>query len=151
MIIAFILSPMPQPSPANYPWSVKVIFAIYSICFLIGTYTHASGILHLGFVPHPVPLAIGVYWDALTVLDLLTAVLLWWRPKPAIGLAVAIMVSDVIINTHTYLAGYFRPPTPNMVPLSLLDQALFALFVLVTAPLAYRQLRQLSPPTGAGG
>ncbi|GAA3974563.1 hypothetical protein [Hymenobacter antarcticus] len=56
-------------------------------------------------------------------------------------MALAIMVADVCVNTATYLAGYFGPPVPNMVPLHLLDQALFGVFVFVTAPLAYRLLR----------
>ena len=93
-----------------------------------------------GLLAFPVPLAIGVFWDALTLLDSLAA-LLWWRPQAGIRLALAIMVADVCVNSTTYLAGYFGPPVPNMVPLHLLDQALFGLFVFVTAPLAYHLLQ----------
>ena len=126
---------------SEYPRSVTLIFAVYSICFLVGTYTHAAGLVQRGFLPFPVPLAIGVFWDALTLLDPLAAALLWWRPQAGIRLALAIMVVDVCVNTTTYLAGYFGPSVPNMVPLHLLDQALFGLFVFVTAPLAYHQLQ----------
>ena len=125
-----------------YPPTVKLVFTIYSICFLVGTYTHAAGLLKWGFLPFPVPLATGIYWDALTLLDPLTAGLLWWRPKAGIRLALAIMVSDVCNNTFIYLGGYFGPPVPNMVPLSLLEQALFGLFVFVTAPIAYQLLQR---------
>jgi hypothetical protein len=45
------------------------------------------------------------------------------------------MASDISVNTGVYLAGYFGPPTAHMVPLSLFEQALFGLFVFVTAPL----------------
>ena len=126
---------------SEYPRSVTVIFAVYTICFLVGTYTHAAGLVQRGFLALPVPFAIGVFWDALTLLDPLAAVLLWWRPRAGIRLALAIMATDVCVNTTTYLAGYFGRPVPNMLPLSLLDQALFGLFVFITAPLAYHRLQ----------
>lgn len=131
---------MAQLAAFNYPATAKAVFVVYTVCFLVGTYTHVAGLVQRGFLAFPVPLAIGIYWDALALLDPLAAVLLWWRPKAGIRLALAIMASDVCINTYTYLAGYFGPPVPNMVPLDLFDQALFGLFVFVTAPLAYRSL-----------
>lgn len=117
----------------------------YSLGFLVGTYTHVADLAQHGFLAAPVPLAIGVFWNLLTLLDPLAVALLWWRPKAGIGLAVAIMVADISLNTGVYLAGYFGPPTPHMVPLTLLDQALFGLFVLLTAPIAYQRL----PPHSA--
>ena len=132
---------------SKYPRSVTTIFVVYILCFLVGTYTHAAGLVQRGFLASPVPLAIGVFWDALTLLDPLAAMLLWWRPRAGIRLALAIMASDVCVNTATYLAGYFGPPVHNMLPLSLLDQALFGLFVFITAPLAYHRL-QATAPTG---
>jgi hypothetical protein len=121
-----------------------VVLGIYSLGFLVGTYTHASGIFAHGFLATPVPLAIGVYWDALTVLDLLTVLLLWWQPPVGRWLAVAIMASDISVNTWVYLTGYFGPPTAHMVPLSLFEQALFGLFIFVTAPLLAASFRQPS-------
>lgn len=122
---------------ASCPRLVKGILWGYSIGFLAGTYTHAWGILRKGFLATPVPIAIGVYWDSLTFLDPLTVFLLWWRPKVGLCLAVAIMASDISINTLVYLAGYFGPPIARMVPLSLLEQALFGLFVFMTAPYVF--------------
>jgi hypothetical protein len=116
---------------------VKIIRWVYAFGFLVGTYTHARGILEKGFLAAPVPISIGVYWDALTLLDPLTVLLLWWRPRAGLWLAIAIMGSDISVNTLVYLAGYFGPPTAHMVPLSLFDQALFGLFVFVTAPLVF--------------
>lgn len=130
---------------SDYPRPVKLIFVVYSVCFLVGTYTHAAWLFRRGFLAFPVPLAIGVFWDALTLLDPLAAALLWWRPKAGIRLALAIMAADVCVNTATYLAGYFGPPVPNMVPLHLFDQALFGLFVFITAPLAYHYLQKSRP------
>ena len=126
---------------SGYPTEVKILFTIYSICFLAGTYTHTTDLVKNGFLASPVPVAIGVYWNALTLLDPLALVLLWWLPKTGIRLALVIMISDLCVNTGTYLTGYFGPPVPNMVPLRLLEQALFGLFLFLTAPLAYRDLQ----------
>lgn len=136
---------------SEYPATVKVIFAIYSLCFLVGTCTHVAGLLQRGWLAFPVPLPIGIFWDALTLLDPLTALLLWWRPVAGIRLALVIMVADVCVNTAVYLAGYFGPPVPNMVPLALFDQSLFGLFVFVTAPLAYQLLRARQREVAAAG
>lgn len=127
---------------ASCPRPVKVLLGVYSLGFLVGTYTHARGILAHGLLAAPVPSAIGVYWDALTVLDPLAVLLLWWRPRAGLWLAVAIMASDIAINTQVYLAGYFGPPTAHMVPLTLFDQALFGVFVFVTAPLLFAALKR---------
>ncbi|TGE12618.1 hypothetical protein [Hymenobacter elongatus] len=135
---------LPTPPPSRlYTWPVRVVLTIYSGCFLIGTYTHAAGLLRLGWLAAPVPVAIGIYWDALTVLDPLAAVLVWWRPRVGIGLAVVIMASDISVNTYVYLAGYFGPPVAHLVPVTLLEQALFGLFVFVTAPGVYRRTNRL--------
>lgn len=132
---------------SDYPTAVKLLFAVYSVCFLVGTYTHTVDLVNHGFLAAPVPVAIGVYWNALTLLDPLALVLLWWLPKAGIRLALAIMISDLCVNTGTYLAGYFGPPLPNMVPLRLFEQALFGLFLFVTAPLAYRDLQMAARQT----
>ena len=132
---------------ANYPTEVKLLFTIYSICFLVGTYTHIVDLVKHGFLASPVPVAIGIYWNALTLLDPLALVLLWWLPKAGIRLALVIMISDLCVNTGVYLAGYFGSPAPNMVPLRLFEQALFGLFLFVTVPLAYRDLQMAARQT----
>jgi hypothetical protein len=123
---------MARLSVAAFPRVVQGILFVYSL-----------GFLH-GWLAWPVPPAIGLYWDALTFLDPLTVLLLWRRPRIGLAVAVAIMVSDVSVNTFVYRAGYFGPSIPQMVPLSLFDQALFGLFVVVTAPLVWHLLS----PTG---
>ena len=130
----------PTVSAPSSAWPVRVVLAIYSVCFLVGTYTHAAGLIQRGFLSFPVPVAVGVFWDSLTLLDPLAAGLVWLRPRLGVPLAVAIMVVDISVNTHVYLAGYFKPPVAGLVPLSLLEQALFGLFVFVTALGVYRQL-----------
>lgn len=133
---------MPETTrPANQPTHlVQSLLLLYSLGFLAGTYTHLRDVALHGLLAAPVPRAIGVFWNVLTLLDPLTVGLLWWRPKVGLWLAGAIMVVDVSLNTGVYLAGYFGPPIPHMVPLSLFEQALFGLLVLATAPVAYQQL-----------
>ena len=99
---------------ASSPWPVRVLLGVYSLGFLIGTYTHARGIWAHGLLATPVPPAIGVYWDTLTLLDPLAVVLLCGRPRAGLWLALAIMASDLAVNTSVYLAGYFGPPTALM-------------------------------------
>ena len=145
--------PLPVPVTAwlaSFSWPVKVLLGVYSLGFLVGTYTHARGILEHGFLATPVPTVVGVYWDVLTVLDPLAVVLFWWRPRAGLWLAVVIMTSDIAVNTWVYMAGYFGPPTAHMVPLSLFEQALFGLLVFVTVPLVFAALNRpdkpLAPP-----
>lgn len=133
----------------SYPWKIRLVFIIYTAGFLIGTYTHAGHIIAHGILRHSAPIAISIYWDALTLLDPFTVAVLWWKPKLGIRLALGIMASDISLNTYHYLMGYAGPSVPGMVPLFLFDQALFGLFVFVTAPLVYQQLRELRPAVTA--
>ena len=126
------------------------MLVVYSLGFLVGTYTHARGIWAHGFLAAPVPSAIGVYWDMLTLLDPLAVFLLWWRPRAGLWLAVAIMASDIAVNTRVYLAGYFGPPRAHLVPLSLFEQALFGLFVFLTTPRVFAALNRPAKPLAFG-
>ena len=137
-----------RPTSSSLP--VKVLLAVYSVGFLVGTYTHARGILTHGLLAAPVPPAIGVYWDTLTLVDPLAVVLLWGRPRAGLWLAVAIMASDLAVNTWVYVAGYFGPPTARLVPLSLFEQALFGLLLFVTAPLVFAALERPDKPLAIG-
>ena len=136
--------------PASSSLPVKVLLGVYSVGFLVGTYTHARGILSHGLLAAPVPPAIGVYWDTLTLVDPLAVVLLWWRSRAGLWLAVAIMASDLAVNTWVYVAGYFGPPTAGMVPLSLFEQAMFGLLVFITAPLVFAALKRPAKPWAIG-
>lgn len=114
--------------------SYKIILIVYSVGFLVGTCTHTAGIIRQGFLAYPAPLALNIYWDLLTLLDPLTVVLLWTRIKAGIGLALVIMVTDIIINSYAYTQGIFGEPVAGMIPTSLFSQSMFGLFVFATAP-----------------
>lgn len=99
--------------------------------FSVGVVTHVRGVLAGGWRPVPgAPAAFNIYWTSLTVLDVLAIGLLAWRPRAGVGLALAVMLSDVAVNSYaasTFLKGAFWLP-------ALALQAGFLAFVLVTAP-----------------
>jgi hypothetical protein len=86
---------------APRPAVERLIVAVLIIGFAIGTLTHARRLLTAGWVAIPTaPAWMNVYWTALTVLNPFAAVLLLrWR-RAGLVLAIAIMLSDVAINTY---------------------------------------------------
>ena len=125
-----------------YPVDVSIILSIYTIGFLGGTYTHLRGILIKGLLAHNGPLMFNIYWDSLTLLDPLAALLVWVKPKWGIGLAVLIMFTDVIINAYSYATGLWGEPVQGMIPMGLFLQSLFATYVFVTAPVVMEKLKK---------
>ncbi len=126
----------------NYPAEVKVILSIYSAGFLGGTFNHIRGLLQEGFLGTDAPLWINIFWDSLTLLDPLAALLVWVKPKYGVALAVLIMSSDVIINSYAYASGLFGVTVSGMVPMGLFLQSLFATYIFVTAPLVLNRLNR---------
>jgi|GEM_PF-6544838 len=114
-----------------------VILFFYSVGFLIGTSTHLYNIIVSGFlsVSHLAPWYVNLYWDSLTLLDLLASILIWYKLRQGVILAIAIMATDIIINTYSYLSGWFGVLVSAMVPIGLLMQSVFGTFIFVTATL----------------
>ena len=114
-----------------------VILAVYSVGFLIGTYTHLHNILVNGFlsISSRAPVWINIYWDSLTFFDFLASLLVWFKLKQGLRIAIAIMATDIIINTYSYLSGWFGAISTSMVPVALLMQCVFGTYVFTTASL----------------
>jgi len=86
----------------SYPRWVQFILAVYALAFAIGTSTHLNAILHGSWVPHHPFL--NAYWASLTLLDPLVVFLLFRSPRAGLLLALAVMLTDVGINSlATYL------------------------------------------------
>ena len=116
----------------------KIILAIQSFGMLLGTSTHVAWIWNHGFLSddYGVPLPSKIFWDLLTVLDPLAAVLLILRPKTGVLLTAGIIAIDVIHNNmahadelygtalelNDWLARYWM----------IAGQIVFLLFVLIT-------------------
>ena len=78
----------------------EIVRFIWTICFLAGASTHARDIWSGGWLPYDyVPLALNFYWTLLLPLDLLVSVMVWVKPKFGAWLGLAIMISDVAINS----------------------------------------------------
>ena len=84
--------------------ATRIALAVYVLCFSIGTYTHLVTVWHHGWLPHPsAPIAMNIFWTALTVLDpaVVLALLSGWR-RTGLALALGIMVADVAVNSFAF-------------------------------------------------
>ncbi|KLU23272.1 hypothetical protein EOS_26075 [Caballeronia mineralivorans PML1(12)] len=114
-----------------------VIRILFALCLLAATFNHARAILQHGLLwdygyGNKINLTSKVYWDVLTILDPLAAILLFGKPRAGIWLTVAIIVSDVIHNTY-YVAMNDQWLAPFY-----LAQIGFLVAVLGLAPVAAR-------------
>lgn len=117
---------------------IKVVLFVQSIAMLMGTSTHVTWVIQNGFLSekYNAPLWNMLFWDSLTFLDPLAAILLFLRPKTGIILTLIILVVDVIHNNLFYFDELY---TRNLGLAEwteeywmILGQIIFALFVLLT-------------------
>ncbi len=110
----------------------RLIIAVYIIALAIGTWTHVRDIIDGGVFPYRyAPLWLNTYWTALTLFDPLAIMLLCTRLRFGVILTLAIMLTDVAINSYATAAIWKIPFAENIY---LLLQAAFLAFVLLTAP-----------------
>jgi hypothetical protein len=122
-----------QPFPLGRP-----ILILFSLCLLGACLGHVIQIWQGGWLPYRfAPLPLNAYWAALTFLDPLAAVLLLWRPRTGLLLAVLIITSDVAIN---YFARFYLGFHLGTVALFL--QLLF--LIAVVAAMLYVRTHQTS-------
>lgn len=110
----------------------KVILAIQSISMLGGASTHLMWLINNGFLSekYDAPFFSMVFWDSLTFLDPLAAILLIAKPKIGVWLTTTIIVVDVFHNSvllPLLTSGDIFPL--NWMTIS---QDAFLLFVLLT-------------------
>lgn len=110
---------------------------VWALGLLVGASTHVAAIFRCGLCSAGVPIPTVVFWNALTVLDPLAAVLLFVRPRAGVVLTVAIMVADVAHNVWAFTAM-------PMIVWPVVLQAAFLAFVVVAAPIVWRDARPLS-------
>ncbi|HEV7813766.1 MAG TPA: hypothetical protein VGP06_01535 [Janthinobacterium sp.] len=104
------------------------------------TYNHARIVFAYGLQWDygGLPLFFSFFWTALTFLDPLVVILLLARPKAGLALTVAIIVSDVVINSWAGLAYGFDFA-------AFLAQVLFLIFVMSTVRIAWQALSTACP------
>ncbi|OUE30678.1 hypothetical protein BFL35_08915 [Clavibacter michiganensis] len=82
------------------------------------------------------PVALRAFWVSLTVLDPLVITLLVLRRRAGVALGIAVILADIAVN-WTVLATVGGIPAWGAV-----DQTLFAILVLATAPTLLRRWRR---------
>jgi len=114
----------------------RAILAIYVCAFGVGTACHVLDILRGGWLPYRThALGLNLFWTALTFLDPLAILLLLYRRRAGLCLAVLIMLVDVGVNLGVGLDEYNRSSRFTM--WGLYTQIPFAVFLWLTAPLMW--------------
>ncbi|RII89602.1 hypothetical protein [Clavibacter californiensis] len=115
----------------------RVIRALWIAGFGIGTATHVVDLavggmdVYAGF-----PAALRAFWVSLTVLDPLVIALLALRRRAGVALGIAVILVDIAVN-WTILAT-----VGGIAPWGVVDQTLFAILVLATAPTLLQRWRR---------
>lgn len=77
----------------------RPILGLLAFCLLGAGLGHVIQLWQGGWLPYRfAPLSLNAYWTALTFLDPIAAILLLWRPRIGLILALLIIISDVAIN-----------------------------------------------------
>jgi hypothetical protein len=129
------------------------IRAVYAVCLLGGTITHAATLFTCGLSCNygGVPVVTRIFWTSLTFVDPIAAVLLFVRPRVGLALTLMIMLADVANNTVIWI-GIRNPGLPfNWINrIAYLLQIAFLIFVLLTIKSAARlapRFRESGPST----
>jgi hypothetical protein len=117
---------------------------IYAVCLIGATYNHLAAILLHGVLwdynyGPGFPIFSRIFWAALTILDPISAVLLFVRPNWGVKTTAGIIIADVFHNiwvverfSAVQFYGLFR-----VTPLS--EQIVFMMFVIFTCRFALSQ------------
>jgi hypothetical protein len=124
---------------------VVLVRAAWIVGFLIGTTTHVADLVlggtdvYAGF-----PLALRIFWVALTVVDPLVVVLLAFGRRAGVVLAIAVILVDIAVNWTVFATigglGVF----------GVVNQTLFAALLVGTAPWLWRAFAKAPPPAAVG-
>jgi hypothetical protein len=122
---------------------------VYTSCLTGATWNHARDVWLGGWLPYRfAPLAMNAYWTSLTALDLLAAGMLWLSPRCGLVLTLAIIASDVAVNSYAvYGLGYDDWHAYG----ALQSQTLFLEFVIGSLPFAWpsKQSPIISPASAS--
>jgi len=114
---------------------------------LMGTSTHLQWVIRNGFLSdnYNAPVLTKIFWDSLTFLDPLAAVLLILRPKTGLILTLIIITLDVAHNNLFYMDElYINAPTLKIWIQKywmILGQIIFGVFVYLTFRYNYNNIK----------
>lgn len=117
----------------------SLIRLLLALCLFAATFNHVRPILQHGLLwdygyGDKAALVSKVYWDMLTILDPLAAILLLTKPRPGIWLTAVIIVSDVLHNSYYAAIGNHWFST------FFLAQVTFLVMVLCLGPIVLRSV-----------
>ncbi len=111
------------------------ILMVYTAAFGVGTTTHIVTMVEYGWHTYSLePVWLEHYWSSLTILDPLAIILLWTRIRAGLVLALAIMISDVLINSYALYGLGIDMPLDR-----LQLQTAFLGFLLGSSPFLWRR------------
>jgi hypothetical protein len=130
------------PSRLRTDRAPRVIRALWITGFAVGTVSHVLDLATTGtdlYAGHP--LGLRAFWVPLTVLDPLVIALLGLRRPAGVGLGLTVILADIAVN-RTVIATLGGIPAWGAV-----NQTLFAILVLSTAPTLLRWCGHRGPTT----
>jgi len=124
----------------------RIFLILQSTAMLIGTMTHLTWIIKNGFlsVNYNAPLFAKFFWDGLTFVDPIAAILLVIKPKIGIWMTLIIITVDVF---HNFILCFRNVPDSNYFSYwitgnwMLMCQIFFLSFVLVTFKSSIKEIR----------
>ena len=119
---------------------VKVVIAVQAICMLVGTSTHLLWVITHGWTYIDLNPRFSIYttifWNSLTFLDPLAAILLFAKPKAGVLLTATIIIVDVLHNA--WVSNQVLPFAQTTLHQWLFEnqflilQSIFCIFVVAT-------------------
>ncbi len=122
-----------------------ILRTIYALCLLGATYNHANVVLQHGLTWDygGFPRGSTIFWTMLVVVDPAAVILLFLRPNAGVAATAAIIIVDVIHNV--WIEARYFPPLLHALAASprMVEQIVFMVFVIITAPFAWRAKRDV--------
>ena len=108
--------------------ALRVFQVLWVIGFLVGTTTHTADLIDGGVnVYGDFPLGVRLFWVSLTILDPVTAALIFFRRRSGIVLGTAVIIADIVVNWTIFaLVG-------GLSLFGVVSQSLFAVLIVLTA------------------
>jgi hypothetical protein len=131
----------------------KIILSMQCIGMLSGTATHLLWVIENGFLSdnYHASFFTKCFWDSLTFLDLIAAILLIVKPKAGIWLTLMIIIADVlhngILSRQEFLADPFILHDWIERNWMLLCQVTFGIFVVVTCKANLKEIKSAAVPS----
>jgi hypothetical protein len=125
---------------------VQFILITQVVCMLVGTSTHLLWVVNHGltYVDPRFSIYTTIFWNSLTFLDPLAAILLFASPKKGVLVTAAIIIVDVLHNafvTNSFLP-FFKPALHEWFFNNqfLILQCIFCVFVLSTLKVNLKEI-----------